>query len=672
MATEEIARKYEKLVIELNDNARLYYVLDSPKISDEKYDLLYQKLLKLESQYPEIIKPYSPTQRVGDKPLPSFKKIERKVKMLSLDNAYNSDEFIEFDMRVRDLLKNETVEYVLEPKIDGLGIELYYKNGVLELGATRGDGLTGEDVTQNLKTIKSIPLKLKLAPKDTGDIVIRGEVYIEKRDLLKINKEREALGESLFKNSRNAAAGSVRLLDSKITAKRPLKALFYHLVDGLSGDKNHSESCLRLEKMGFTVSRPYYICRSSDDVIKSLNELEKMREEIPVEIDGGVIKVNSYDQQRRLGNTAKYPRWAIAYKYKAKNAVTKVKNIIVQLGRTGVLTPVAELEPVFISGSTVSRATLHNEDEIAKLDIRIGDQVILEKAGEVIPKILEVLKDKRIGSEKPFKMPSSCPVCGGSVKKTEGEVALRCVSGLSCPAQLKESIRYFATRKAMNIEHLGPSLVDQLVEKDFIKNVSDIFSLTKDDLLKLERFGEKSAVNVLKTIEESKNSAKLGDIITALGIQFVGEVASKTIASNFKNLTEILNCDSKKLYNKLFEIDGVGPRIAKSFSDFFQNQKNRKVIERLIEEGVNPTTETSKPKKNKLNGGSFCITGTLPKPREDIKDEIVSNGGIFDSTVKKSTIYLIAGEDVGEKKLLEAKKWGTKVITYGEFREMIA
>jgi len=670
MATKEVEKKYENLIAQLNEHSRLYYVEDNPKISDEEYDVLYQELIAIEKRYPNIIKPYSPSQRVGDKPLDSFKKITRKSKMLSLDNAFSKNDFLEFDKRVRDILgANENIEYIIEPKIDGLGIELYYRNGLFEKGATRGDGIVGEDVTANLKTIWSIPLILNTIKDEEKDLVVRGEVYIEKRDLDRVNKEREKMGEPIFKNCRNAAAGSVRLHDSKITDKRPLKAIFYHLVEGVWKDKNHSESWDRMARMNLPISEPHYKCKSAQEVIEALHELESKKENLPLDIDGAVIKINSYDQQNRLGSTSKYPRWATAYKFKAEKVITKIRDIKIQVGRTGVLTPVAELEPVFISGSTVSRATLHNEDEIKKKDIKIGDQVILQKAGEVIPQILEVLKDKRSGNEKSFKMPQKCPICHGQTKKVEGEVALRCMNGLSCSAQLKESVAYFASRRAMNIDHLGPSIVEQLIDNHLIKEVSDLYTLKKEELVKLERFAKKSAENIIKAIRNSKSNATLPNVLTALGIQFSGEVVSGLISKEFKSLSKILKTKPEALFEKLKAIDGVGPKTAKSFSEFFKNTKNKNIVEKLIKSGIDPKNKTQP--KGKLNQVSFCITGTQPKPREQIRKNIIDSGGRFDSSIKKTTDYLIVGDDTGEKKLMNAKKLGVKIIDYKEFLKML-
>ncbi len=665
-------KEYEKLVEELNEHARKYYIDDNPIISDEEYDKLYRKLLEIEKKNPQIIKPYSPSQRIGDKPLKDFKKIIRKDKMLSLDNAFDVDEFKLFDKRVREALGEKSkVEYVVEPKIDGLGIELYYEEGILKLAATRGDGLTGEDVTANVKTIKSIPIKLKVSSKNEGNIICRGEIYLKKKDLERINTQRTEIGEPEFKNCRNAAAGSVRLLDSRITAKRPLKAFFYHLVEGVGTDKKYSDSWNRMSFMGLPANEPSCICESLEDTLKSINDLEKLRFKLPHEIDGAVVKVNSYDHQKKLGSTSKFPRWAIAYKFVAKKATTRIRDITVQVGRTGVLTPVAELEPVFISGSTVSRATLHNEDEIKKKDIRIGDYVIIQKAGEVIPQVVKIVKSRRPSDSRIFKMPSKCPVCSGEVKRIEGEVALRCVNALSCPAQLKESIRYFATRNAMDIENLGPSLVDRLIENKLVKSISDIFTLRKEDLIKLERFGEKSAQRLLKSIEEGKSRASLANMITALGIPFVGEIAARIISDKFGSLEEILDTDNNVLYEKVGQIDGIGPKTARSFEDFFSNEKNRKTVKRLIELGINPKKTKKETARGKLKDLSLCITGTLPKPRDEIKKEIVSSGGIFDPTVKKSTDYLIVGENTGEKKLKDAQEKGVKIISYPDFLRMI-
>lgn len=667
MIPQKVKDRYEDLIEELNRHSRLYYVEDNPAISDQQYDALYAELIKIENNYPSIVKPYSPSQRVGDKPISSFKKVKRDKKMLSLDNAFTRDDFLEFDKRVRQALGDERPKYVVEPKIDGLGIELYYENGILSLAATRGDGLTGEDVTANVKTMRSIPIRLKLGPDDPKNVICRGEIFIEKKDLKRINEERQKRTEPPFKNCRNAAAGSVRLLDPKITAKRPLRAYFYHLVEGRGQDKRLSDSWNRMSWIGLPTSQPSCLCEDTQDTLNAIEKLESLRDSLPLEIDGAVIKVDSYRQQEMLGQTSKFPRWAIAYKFTAQKVQTKIEDITVQVGRTGVLTPVAELKPVFISGSTVSRATLHNEDEIRKKGIKIGDTVWLQKAGEVIPQIVSVIKEKRTGREKSFKMPSKCPICKGPLQRQEGEVALRCMNGLSCRAQRKEYIRYFAARGAMNIEHLGPSIIDQLIDKGLIKDISDIYKLDLEALTKLDRFGERSAKRLISSINASRK-APLSNVITSLGIPFIGEIAASSIASELGSLGRILSLDPEELLYKLKSIDGIGPKSAASFSEFFKNDKNREIIKKLISAGIDPALR--KVSSGKLKGLSFCITGTLPKSRDEVKRQIKNAGGNFDSSIKKGTNYLITGEKTGNKKVEEAQKKGVKTIGWDEFLKM--
>jgi DNA ligase (NAD+) len=632
---------------------------------------MYNHLIRLEKKHPGLVKPYSPTQRVGDTPLEKFRKIRRENKMLSLENAFDAEEVEAFHKRVCDILEDEgKIEYVVEPKIDGLGIELYYRNGILELAATRGDGITGEDVTANVRTIRTIPLRLKVSTGDEDLIVCRGEIFIEKAQLRRINEDRLKNKEPEFKNCRNAAAGSVRLLDPRITAKRPLKAFFYHLVKGVGSDASYSESYNRMSLMGIPVNEPSCICETKDDVYKALQDLERLRENIPHDIDGAVIKVNSYRMREKLGETSKFPRWAVAYKFTSAEKTTVIRDITVQVGRTGILTPVAELEPVLISGSTVSRATLHNEDEILKKDIMIGDVVRIKKAGEVIPKITGVIKEKR-KEVKRFKMPVKCPVCGGPVRREEGEAAARCINTVSCRAQLKESVRYFAARSAMDIEHLGPSLIDRLIDAGLIKDVSDIYSLKLEDLLKIERFKEKSALRLLRSISKSRENASLKGVITALGIPFVGETAAGQISQHLGSFGGILKKDPDNFCEELEEIEGIGPKTAGSFRVFLKNEKNRGIIKKLLQKNIDPKARAKDGDPGSLKQLSFCITGTLPKPREEIKKIIENYGGRFDAAIKKDTKFLIAGDKTGGRKLEDAEKKGIKIIGWGEFTRIL-
>ncbi len=668
--SRKIVSKYQELKEIISGHDYRYYVLDSPTISDRDYDKLYKELLELEATYPSIRTLDSPSQRIGGTPLTEFKKVTRTEKMISLDNTYNGEELKAFHERVIGGLGTDNVDYTVEPKIDGLGIECTYQNGVFLQGATRGDGLVGEDVTENLKTIRSIPLHLRSYEKKDSGLHVRGEIYIEREELERINEERVREGLPEFKNARNAAAGSVRLLDPAITAKRPLRALFYTLLEGPIFDKKHSESLGRMKKWGLPVNRDAVLVAGLEAVLQECEKWKRKRHDLPFDIDGLVIKVDLYASQQILGQTSKFPRWAIAFKYEPERAKTRVLDIRVQLGRTGVLTPVADLEPVELAGTTVSHASLHNAQEIARKDVRIGDHVVIEKAGEIIPQIVEVDKSARTGKERKFVMPLQCPTCGGPVGKIEGEeVAQRCLNGLSCPAQLKESIRYFTTRKAMNIERIGPSLVDQLVDQGLVKDVSDLFTLKKEELASLERMADKSAQNVIDAIIEAKRNATLPRLLTALGIPQIGEVAAQVLADHAKSLHYLVESSPEKLREELDQIHGIGPKMAEAVSNFFASLRNRKVIQKLAELGINP--KIVKTKSGPIAGMSFCITGTLSKSRDDVKADIIRAGGKWVPSVTKGTSYLVTGEDVGESKLSAAKKNSVKIISEKELYEMM-
>ncbi len=665
-----IATQYGELAQKIREHDYRYYVLDSPTISDREYDRLYKELLDLESKHPDLRTNDSPSQRIGGKPLDEFKKVVRKEKMMSLDNTYNEGELREFYERVVDGLGTEKIEFVIEPKIDGLGIECTYEGGLFVLGATRGDGLIGEDVTENLKTIRSIPLRLqKGAPSKT--IVIRGEVYMERKELERINEERISEGLPEYKNPRNFAAGSVRLLDPTLTAKRSLRALFYHLLSGTEWDERQSDSMARLRAWGLPTHREIQVAKGMDELLSLCESWRKRRHDLAYDIDGLVIKVDRYAQQRSLGSTSKYPRWAIAFKYEAEQATTRINAIRVQVGRTGVLTPVADLEPVQLAGTTVSHASLHNAEEIERKDIRIGDIARIEKAGEIIPQVIEVLKERRSGKEKRFSMPNRCPVCGGPVGKvSEEEVAIRCLNGLSCPAQLKESIRYFATRKAMNIDGLGPAIIDQLVNNRLVKDVADLFDLSLNQLAPLERMAKKSAQNLVDAVAKAKKEVTLPRLLTALGIPQVGEVAAGQLAEHFGSVDSFLGVSAEKLRAALEEIHGVGPKMAEVISDFFGDAKNRKVIEKLQKRGISPRFE-KRSRKGPLTGLSFCITGTLSRSRDEIKEEIIRAGGEWNSAVTKNTTYLVAGENTGASKIADAKKKNVTIIDEKKLHELM-
>ena len=642
MNLQEAQKKIEALRKELEEHNYRYYVLDSPTISDAEYDKLMQELIALERLFPQLVTPDSPSQRVGGSVASAFASYHHRKPLLSLANAFSAEDLLDFNRRVVSTL-NSPVEYVLEAKIDGLSIALIYENGILIRGATRGDGENGEDVTANLKTVKSIPLRLKTP---LPRLEVRGEVYMPKAAFARLNSEREEKGESLFANPRNAAAGSIRQLDPKVTAKRTLSAFIYEItyVEGLE-PATHWESLKLLKELGFHVESHSKLCSSITEAIDCCQEWITKRHSLPFEIDGLVLKVNNLEQQKALGATAKSPRWAIAYKFPAEQVKTTVKDIVISVGRTGVLTPTAVLEPVRVAGSTVSRATLHNEDIIREKDIKIGDKVIIQKAGDVIPEVVKVVKEERTGQEKDFIFPQFCPECGSQVVRLENEAAARCTGGLACPAQLRESIIHFASRDALNIEGLGPKVIEQLLQAGLINNAADLYYLKFEDLVKLERMAELSAQNLLDAIERSKK-ASLGQLIFALGIRNVGAQAGKVLAAKFKTLDAL----SKASVEELLEIPDVGPKMAQSIVSFFTEPRNQKVIQLLREAGVNMENREETVANGKLAGKQFVLTGTLPNlTRREAQEMIELQGGKVSSSVSKKTDYVIVGSDPGSK-----------------------
>lgn len=668
MVPEEIKKEIEKLVEEINYHNYRYYVLDSPVISDEEYDRLFRRLKELEEKYGYIL-PHSPTQRVGAPPLDKFEKVKHREPMLSLDNAFSYEELEEFDERIKRYLKMDiTIEYTVEPKYDGLAVELMYENGLLKVASTRGDGYEGEDVTLNVKTIKSIPLKIEVEPKPE-EIDIRGEVYMDIDEFERLNKEREKNGEPLFANPRNAAAGSVRQLDSSITAKRKLHFAAYGLgfYKGINF-RTQSEFIEWLKKAKFPVPYTFRVVKGKKELIDAVRELESLRKEFPFEADGAVIKVNDFDLQRALGIKTREPRWAIAYKFPAHQGTTKIIDIKASVGRTGVLTPYAIFQPVRIGGVTVSRSTLHNFDEIKRKDIRIGDYVIVERAGDVIPHVIGVIKEKRTGEEKIFPIPDFCPECGSKVVREEGEVAVRCVN-INCPAQVIERIIHFASRNALNIEGLGEKNVELFYSKGLVKNLTDIFRLKKEDLLKLPRFKEKSATNILEAIERSKKTT-LSRFLFGLGILHVGEYVAKLLAKHFEKIEDLYHVEK----DRILEIKQIGEKIAESVSDFFQRKENIDAIEEMKRLGLkieNPDYEGKvKEKRTPLSGLTFVITGRLPEERSKVEEWIESLGGRASSSVSKKTDYLIVGEEPGSK-LEKAKALGVKTISYEELKKLV-
>lgn len=666
---EEIKKEIEQLVKELNYHCYRYYVLDSPVISDEEYDRMFLRLKELEEKYKYIL-PDSPTRRVGAPPLEKFEKVKHKEPMLSLDNAFSYDDILEFDRRVkRHLGITGDIEYTVEPKYDGLAIELSYVGGILHKASTRGDGYVGEDVTQNIKTIRSVPLRIEGVDEIPEEIDIRGEVYMNVEDFEALNREREREGEPLFANPRNAAAGSVRQLDPSITASRKLHLACYGLGYIKGGSfSSHMEFIDWLRRARFPV--PYLVkkARNIEEVIEVLKEVEQLRSTLPFEADGAVVKVNDMELQRRLGVKTREPRWAIAYKFPAHQGTTKILKIIPSVGRTGVITPVAILEPVQIGGVTVSRSTLHNWDEIERKDIREGDTVVVERAGDVIPHVITVIKEKRTGRERKVPIPERCPECGSRVVREEGEVAARCV-GLNCPAQVRERIRHFASRDAMDIEGLGEKNVELLYEKGLIRHFIDLYRLKKEDLLKLPRFADKSAQNLIDAIERSKKTT-LARFLYALGILHVGEFTAKILAKNFRTLEEMYHISPERLSS----IPQIGDKIARSIADFFNDPANIETLETLKKMGLsitNPDYEgEKKPEKKPLKGLTFVITGTLPLPRKEVEEMIESAGGHAASSVSRSTDYLVVGDNPGSK-LDKARRLGVKTISYDELLEMM-
>lgn len=662
---ENIEKRIEELRKTLNYHSYKYYVLDDPEISDFEYDALYRELEMLENERPDFITPDSPTQRVGGKPLEGFEKVIHHVQMQSLSDVFSEEELISFDTRVRQALGND-VEYVVEKKIDGLSVSLEYENGLFVRGSTRGDGVVGEDVTNNLKTIKSIPIRLN---ESIPFIEVRGEVFISRKDFVKINEEQEEAGQPLFANPRNAAAGSLRQLDPKITASRKLDIFVFNVqrAEGISF-ATHSESLEYLKSLGFKVSPGFTICKSIEEVWKEISRIGEQRGEISFEIDGAVVKVNSLSQRDVLGSTSKTPRWAVAYKYPAEKKQTKILDIWVNVGRTGVLTPNAVLEPVRLAGTTVSRATLHNIDYIKEKDIHIGDTVLVQKAGDIIPEVLEVIKEKRTGNEREFVMPDKCPACGSDVIREEGEAAYRCI-GIECPAQLFRSIVHFASRDAMNIEGLGPAIIETLQAKGYLKGIADLYYLEskKDELIKIDRMGEKSINNLLAAIERSKKNG-IDRLIAGFGIRHIGLRAAQALAESFESIDAIMNAS----VDEIVKIPEFGEIMAKSVVAFFNQEQTLDTIEKLKMAGVNmKSTGKKEVTDNRFEGLTFVLTGTLPTyKREEAANIIASFGGKTSSSVSKKTDYVLAGEEAGSK-LEKALQLGVKVIDEEEFKKMI-
>ncbi len=666
-----IESKIEALREKIRHHEYLYYVLDAPEITDLQFDQLMIELKQLESEHPELVTPDSPTQRVGGKPREGFLKAPHSSPMLSLDNTYSQDELRNWERRVHELSGRDDIDYVCELKLDGMSLALHYENGKLLRGITRGDGTIGEDVTLNVRTVRSIPLSIPLDKlKKAGippDFEVRGEMLMPIAAFKKLNTEREQKGLATFANPRNFTAGTVRQLEPSITAQRRLDFFAYALLqNGRTLLGRHWETLNALDAAGFKVNKSRKLAKTFEQIWTFIEEEEPKREKLPYEIDGIVIKLDRTALQAELGYTGKAPRWAIAYKYAARGGITQIEDILVQVGRTGKLTPVAALKPVPIGGTTVSRATLHNMDEIERLGVKIGDWVEVERGGDVIPKVTRVVEDKdHPRGHKSFQMPERCPICGGHVVRTEGEADHRCVNA-NCPAKLRETILHFASRGIMNIDGLGDALVTQLTDRKLIKNVADIYKLTKADLLSLERMGDKSAQNVLDEIENSKK-LPLERVIYGLGIRMVGERTAQFLAEHFGSMDALMQAGEEELQ----EVNEVGPRIAQSIVEFFQEPKNRALVQQLQDTGLR-LTGTKKQRGTKLTGKTFVLTGTLPTlTRDEAKKMVEDAGGRVSGSVSKKTDFVVAGEDAGSK-LDKAKELGVKVIGEKELQEMLS
>ncbi len=663
MEKTEAKKRIIELRAILEYHARKYYDEDSPEISDYEYDMLMNELKALEREFPEFITKDSLTQKVGGTVKEGFEKVEHEVPLQSLQDVFDYEEIYDFDRRMRKSAKefNKPLEYVVETKIDGLSVSLEYKQGIFIRGATRGNGLIGEDVTDNLKTVKTIPKRLK----EDVDIIVRGEVFISKADFDKMNEEREILDEPLFANARNAAAGSLRQLDSKEASKRPLDIYCFNVQKCEKELTSHFEALEYLKKLGFNVNPVRKKCTTMEQVIKEIEKIGENREKLSFGIDGAVIKVDNLQLREEIGTTFKVPKWAIAYKYPPEQKATLLKDITFQVGRTGAITPMAILEPIKVAGSTISKTTLHNEDFIKEKGLKIGDTVLIQKAGDVIPEVVGVEVDKRTGEEKDFEMPTKCPVCGGVLVREPGEAVTRCI-GIECPAKLLRSIVHFASKVGMDINGLGYAIIEQLVDKGLINNIADIYTLSKEDIASLKKNGDKFAQKLVDAIAKSKEN-ELSKLINALGIRHIGTKSAKILAKRYGNIDALMNAS----FDSLNETDEIGEITAESVSEFFMQDQTKDLIERLKQAGVNMIEHGQELIDDRFAGKIFVLTGTLEKHSRDEASKIIeSHAGKVSSTVSKKTDYVLAGEEAGSK-LTKAEKLGVTIITEEQFEEMI-
>lgn len=662
LSLKQTAQKIQKLRTSIKYHEKKYYVDNNPQISDYEFDTLVKELEKLEKQFPELITPESPTQRVGEQPVTGFASVEHRTPMLSLDNCYSIEELREFEERIKRIIPGEKIEYVAELKIDGLGISTIYRDGKYFQAVSRGDGFRGDDVSLNVKTIRSFPLIID----DHHEIVVRGEVYLPFQSFQKINEERSKMGEPIFANPRNAAAGSLRLLDPKQVASRHLDVFLYSIFIEGKEQTSQWKNLKTLRELGFKTNPSSHHCSNLKEVISFWEEWREKRESLDYDVDGVVVKVDSTEQQKLLGSTAKFPRWSISFKFPARQATTKIKDIAIQVGRTGALTPVAILEPVKLSGITISRSTLHNEDEIKRKDFRVGDYVLIERSGDVIPKVISVMKERRTRKEKKFVFPSRCPVCHSSTFKPEGEAISRCTNP-SCPAKLKESLLHFASRRAMNIEGLGVALVDQLLEKKQVENIPGLYSLNLEDLANLERMGPKSSQNLLDEIEKSKQR-DASRLIYALGIRHVGERTAQALADYFKDIDSL----ARVSLDELIQIEDVGPKVGESIVFFFNQPENIDLINKLKEAGLNfSSMKEEKKGERPLAGQIFVLTGKLlDLSREEAAEIIEDLGGTISNSVSSKTTYVVVGDSPGSK-LERARRLGIPTLEEKEFLKFI-